>query len=98
MTSQGNELKTFKVLPNVIDDFQPSVQLKVTYGSSELTNGVALRPEGTQEPPKVSFLSKPILTENVIRQPASRMLLAQLEGQKKILRCGVWVLLFFTSQ
>ncbi|GAQ88849.1 hypothetical protein KFL_004640060 [Klebsormidium nitens] len=52
MASQGNELKAFKVLPIVID-FQPSVQLKVTYGSSEVVNGVALRPEGTQEPPKV---------------------------------------------
>lgn len=50
-----SRLEQWKIIPDVIDSFQPEVQLVITYGSTPLLTGSSLRQEGVQEPPKLTW-------------------------------------------
>ena len=45
-------LEQFKVIPDVLDKFTPTVKAKITYGSTPIVSGSALRVAGTQEVPE----------------------------------------------
>ena len=48
----AKSLEQYKVIPDVLDQFIPSVKVKITYGSTPIVSGSALRVVGTQEIPE----------------------------------------------
>lgn len=54
MAAAFHQLKAFRFFPDVLDEFQPTAELRVVYGRSlVVSNGKVLKPEVTQEAPKV---------------------------------------------
>lgn len=50
-----SRLEQWKIIPDVIDSFAPQAQLVITYGSTPLLTGSALRQEGVQDPPEIKW-------------------------------------------
>jgi protein FLOWERING LOCUS T len=52
--SSRNPLAVGRVIGDVIDPFQNSVPLRVTYGNREVNNGCELKPSNVANQPRVS--------------------------------------------
>lgn len=53
MAADFGQLAGFRVFPDVLDPFEPFAELSVEYGRFRVPNGGFMRPEKTEEAPKV---------------------------------------------